>query len=178
MTTFLDTRIKNLKKVSAYDEEFIVAELKLISASINSLELNSTKPAPHLHQFLEARDPASQITAKFEANNKPINLISTYAARVHKHDCYNSPAPQKLDANTNCISNNLKYVDPASQLPLNTSLDRRNTNKCKQLFHNRNELALAPRETQITQTKIPPKRSHSTNIFESHHPQIKSVIFA
>ena len=37
------------KKVSAYDEDFIVAKLKLKSASINSLELNNTKPAPHLH---------------------------------------------------------------------------------------------------------------------------------
>ena len=37
------------KKVSAYDEEFVVAEQKLISTSINALELNTTKSASHLH---------------------------------------------------------------------------------------------------------------------------------
>ena len=142
------------------------------------MELNNTKPAPHLHQLLKAQDPASQITPKFEANNKAINLFSTHAARVHKHGYYNSTAPRKLASNTNCNLNNLKYEDPASQLPLNTSLARRNTNKCKQLFQNQNELTLAPRETQITQYKIPPIRRHSTNIFKTHHPQIKSVLFA
>ena len=39
------------KEISTYDEEFIVAKLKLISTSINSLELNKTKPATHLHQL-------------------------------------------------------------------------------------------------------------------------------
>ena len=104
--------------------------------------------------------------------------MSTHAARVHKHDYYNSPAPRKLASNTNCNLNNLKYVDPASQLPLNTSLARRSTNKFKQLFQYWNELALAPRDTQITQTKIPPIRNYSTNILKSHHSQIKSVVFA
>ena len=37
------------KKVSAYDEELIVAKLKLISTSINALELNNTKSASQLH---------------------------------------------------------------------------------------------------------------------------------
>ena len=37
------------KRVSAYDEEFIVAKLKLISKSINALELKITHPASHLH---------------------------------------------------------------------------------------------------------------------------------
>ena len=86
------------KKVSAYDEEFIEAKLKLISTSINTLELNTTKSASHLHQLLiahnsplqitpkiEAHNPAQQITPKIEANNKAINLISTHAARVCKH---------------------------------------------------------------------------------------------
>ena len=96
------------KKVSAYDEEFIVAKLKIISASINSLELNKTKPALHIHQLIKAHDSASQITPKFEAHNpasqitpkteansKAINLVSTHAARVYKHDYYISPAPRK-----------------------------------------------------------------------------------
>ena len=144
MTTFLDTRLKKLKKVSAYDDEFIVANLKLISASINSLELKNTKSAPHLHQLLLAHDPALQITPKIEANNKAINLISTLAARVYKHVFYNSPAPRKLASNTNCNFNNRKYVDPAPQNPLNTSLAKRNTNKRKQLFQIRSDLTLAP----------------------------------
>ena len=90
------------EKVYAYVEEFIVAKLKLISASIISLELNNTKPAPHLHQLLKADDPASQITPKIEANNRAINLISTHAVRVHKHGYYNSPAPLKLASNIKC----------------------------------------------------------------------------
>ena len=39
------------KNVSAYAEEFIVAKLKLISASINSLVLKTAEPASHLHQL-------------------------------------------------------------------------------------------------------------------------------
>ena len=40
------------KKISTYDEEFIVAKLKLISKSINALELNTEYPASNLHQLL------------------------------------------------------------------------------------------------------------------------------
>ena len=72
----------------------------------------------------------------------------------------------------------MKYVGPASQNPINTSLAQRNTSKRKQLFQIRNELALAPREPQIIQSKIPPIRRDSSNIFKSHHPKIKSVLFA
>ena len=72
-----------------------------------------------------------------------------------------SPAPRKLASNTNCNFNHLKNVDPASQIPLNTSLAKRNTNKRKQLFQIRNEVALAPHETEIIQSKIPPIRRHS-----------------
>ena len=192
------------KKVSAYDEEFIVTKLKLVSTSIISLELNNTKPASHLHQLLiahnpalqitpkieahnpalqitpkiEVQDPALQIAPKIEANNKAINLINTHAAQVHKHVYYNSPAPRKLASNTDCNLNNLKYVDRASQHPLNTSLDQRNTSNRKQLFQIRYELAIAPREPLIIQSKIPPIRRHSSNIFKNHHPKIKSVLFA
>ena len=144
------------KKVSAYDGDLIVAKLKLISTFLNTLELNDTKSASHLRQLfiahnpalqitpkIEAHDPALQTTPKIEANKKAINLINTNAARVYKHVFYNSPAPQKLASNTNCNLNNLKYVDPASQNPLNTSLAQRNTSKRKQLFQIRNELTLA-----------------------------------
>ena len=124
------------------------------------MELNNTKPASHLHQLLvfhnpalqttptidahnpalqiipkiEVHDPALQITPEIEAKNKAITLINTHAARVYKHVYYNSPAPRKLASNTNCNLNNLNYVDPASQNPLNTSLAQRNTSKRKQLF--------------------------------------------
>ena len=179
------------KKFSAYDEEFIVAKLKLFSTSINSLELNNTKPASQLHQLLiahnsalqithkiethnsalqithkiETHNFALQITHKIEANNKVINLISTHAARVCKHVYYNSPAQRKLASNTNRNLNIIKYVDSASQKPLNTSLAQQNTSKNKQLFQIWNGLALAPREPQIIQSKIPPIRRHSSNIF-------------
>ena len=49
---------RKAKKVSAYDEELIVAKLKLISTSINAMELNNTKSASHLHQLLLAHYPA------------------------------------------------------------------------------------------------------------------------
>ena len=158
------------KKVSTHDEEFIAAKLKLISASINSLDLNNTKPAPHLHQLINAYNPASQTARKIEANNKAINLISTPAARVRKHYYYNSPAPRKLASNTNCYLNNLKHATPASQISLHTSLAKRNTNNGKQLFQNRNELTLAQRGTQIIHSKFPPIRRHSFKISKSHHP--------
>ena len=178
------------KKVSTYDEEFIVAKLNLVSTSINSLELNNTKPATNLHKLLikdnpalqitpkiEAHNPALQITPKNEANNKAINLISAPATRVCKHVYYTSPAPRKLASNTNCNLNNLNYVAPASQSPLNTSLAQQNTSKSKQLIQIPNELALAQCEPQIIHSKIPPIRRHSSNI-KNHHSKIKLVLFA
>ena len=70
------------KKISTYDEEFIVAKLNLISKSINALELNTEYPASHLHQLLtnytldpqntskiEILDPALQTTPKNETTN-------------------------------------------------------------------------------------------------------------
>ena len=57
------------EKVSAYDVEFIVTKLTLISTSINALELNNTKPASHLHQLLIAHNPALQFTPKIEKHN-------------------------------------------------------------------------------------------------------------
>ena len=165
------------KKISFYDKEFIVAKLNLISR-INSLDSNKALPKSHLHQLLKTHNPALQITPKVEANNKAINLISTHAARVRKHNYYNSPAPRNLAPNTTCNLNNLKYVDPASQISLNTSLAQNNTNKYKKLVQNRSELALAPRETQILNSKFPPMRRKSTNNFKSHHTQINSVPFA
>ena len=50
------------KKVSAYDEEFIVAKLKLIFKSINALELNITHSASHLHHLLTNHNHALQNT--------------------------------------------------------------------------------------------------------------------
>ena len=40
------------KKVSAYDEEFIVANLKLISASVSTLNTNSIESAIHLNKLI------------------------------------------------------------------------------------------------------------------------------
>ena len=52
------------KKVSAYDEEFIVAKPKLISTSINALELKTTHSASQLHQLLTKHNLKSQTTPK------------------------------------------------------------------------------------------------------------------
>ena len=100
------------KKVSAYDEEFIVEKLKLISASINSLELNNTKSAPHLHQLIIAHNPASQITSKIEAHDSALQITPKTEAhdlalqitpKVEAHD----PALQitpKIEANNKAIN--------------------------------------------------------------------------
>ena len=113
-----------------------------------------------------------------QAHNKAKNLNNTHAARVCKHVYYNSPAQRKLASNSTQNLNNLKNVGSASQNPLNTSLAQQNTSKSKQIFQVRNGIALAPREPQIIQSKIPPIRRHSLNICKSHHPKIKSVLFA
>ena len=52
------------KKVCAYDEEFIVAKLKLIS--VNSLNLKSNESAVQFNKIIQAHDPAHQITPNFE----------------------------------------------------------------------------------------------------------------
>ena len=78
-----------------------------------------------------------QITPEIRANNRAINLISTHAARVRKHDYYNSPAPRNLASNTTCNLQNLNYVDPALQVPLITSLAQHSTTKYKQLVQKR-----------------------------------------
>ena len=119
------------KKVSAYDEEFIVAKLKLISTSINAIEINNTKSASHFYQLLlkhnpalritpkiETHNPASQIKIKIEAHNKAINLISTHAAQVCKHVYYDSLAQRKLASKYNSKLNNLKYVGPSRKIHL------------------------------------------------------------
>ena len=123
------------KKVSAYDEEFIVAKLKLISKSINALELIITHPASYLHHLLEnhtlalqntpkieAHDFVPQIKPKVESSTKSINSISTHATRVNEHIFSNSLAPRKQASNNICELNNLKYATPASQSPIDTYL--------------------------------------------------------
>ena len=166
------------KNVSAYDEEFIVAKIKLISASVISLNLKSNESDVQFNVIIQAHDPAHQITPKFEATINVINLISTHAKRVHKHDSYLSPASQKHIAKTSDNFSNLKYAYPASQISINTSLAKQNTTQCKQSFENRNELSLATRETQFTNSKFPPIRRHSTNTSRSHHPKTEPVLFA
>ena len=179
------------KNVSAYDEEFIVAKLKLISKTINALELNITHPAYHLHHLLanhtlalqntpkiEAHGFVSQIKPKVETSTKSINSISTHATRVNEHVFSNSLAPRKQASNSICELNNLKYAIPASQSPIDTYLALQNTNKSKHLIQIRNKVAFAQRESQNFQSQNPPIKSHSTNISKSHHPKLKSVLFA
>ena len=70
------------KKVSAYDEEFIVAKLKLISTSINALELNTTHSASQLNQLLTKHNLASQTTPKIEAHNSALQITPKIEANT------------------------------------------------------------------------------------------------
>ena len=105
-----------------------------------------------------------------------INLISTHAAHLHKRDYYISVAPPKQA--TNRKLRNSKYAYPASQIPINTSLARRNTTCCCQSLQNWNERYLAKREPQLTKSNFPPIKQHSTNNSKSHSPKLASVHFA
>ena len=142
------------KKVSAYDEEFVVAKLKLICKSINALELNITHSASHIHHLLtnnnlalqktpkiEAHNLVLQITSKVEASTKSINSISSHVSRVSEHVFSNSLAPRKQASNVASELSNLKYAIHAAQNPIYTSLAQQNTNKSKQLIQIRNEVA-------------------------------------
>ena len=128
--------------------------------------------------MIQAHDPAHEITPKYEAIDKAINLISTHAARVHKHGYYISLAPRNQATNTNRKLSNSKYAYLLSQMPINTSFAGRNTIYCKQSFQNWNERYLAERETQFTKSNFPPIRQHSTNKSKSHNPKLASVLFA
>ena len=83
---------------------------------------------------IEAHDSVSQIKPKTETSTKSINSISTHATRVNEHVFSNSLAPRKQASNSICELSNLKYAIPASQSPIDTYLDLRNTNKSKQFF--------------------------------------------
>ena len=166
------------KKGSAYDEESIVSKIKLISASVISLNLKSTEPAPRLNRLMQAQDPAHQITPKIAATYNAINLITTQSTRVHIDDYYLFPAPRNHVTNTSCSSNNSKYAYRASEITINTSIAQRNKTHCKQLFQNGNEKYLAKRDSQFTQPNFPPIRRHFTNVPKSHYPKIASVLFA
>ena len=179
------------KKISTYDEEFIVAKLKLISKSITALELNIEHPTSHLHQLLtnhtldpyktpkiKVHNPAEQITPKFEPSHNSINSISTHATQVREHLFGLSLAKRNHASNSNYQLNNLKYASPASQNLVYTSLALQNTSNIKQLNQIRNKVTYAQREHKITQLQLPPIESHSTNNSQSHHPKLKSVLFA
>ena len=182
---------QKVKKVSAYDEEFFAAKLKLISKPINALELNITHSASHLHHLLtnhnlalqntpkiEAHNPVLQNTSKVEASTISINSISSHATRVSsEHVFSNSLAPRKQVSNVIKELSNLKYAIHTPQSQIHTSLAQQNANKSKQLIQIRNKVAFAQREPQIIQSRIPPIQSHSTSISKSHHPKIKSVLF-
>ena len=182
---------QKVKKIFTYDKEFIVAKLKLISKSINALELKTKYSASHLHQLLthhtlamqnasktKIHKLASQITPKIESNTNSVMSISTHATRLSEHVFSNSLAPRDQASNSICRLNNLKYVTLASQNPLCTSLAPQSTSNSKQLHQIRNKVIFAQREHQITQSQIPPIKSHSTNSSKSPHQKLKSVLFA
>ena len=128
--------------------------------------------------IIEANTPAFQITSKVEASAKSINSIRTHATRVSEHVFSNSLAPRKQASNATSELSNLKNTLHAPQSPIYTSLGQQNTNKCKQSVQIRNKVAFAQRKPQIFQSQIPPIKSDSLNISKSHHPKIKSVLFA
>ena len=115
------------------------------------------------------------MTPNIEANNKAKNVIRAHAARVHKHNYSISIAPRKPGSNTNRNLSHLKYVDPALQLPLNTSLTRRHTSKCKQSFQIRNGRYLVKRKTHMNTSNFPPMKQHSTLNPKSHDPKLALV---
>ena len=179
------------KKVSTYDEEFIVAKLKLISNSINTLELKTEHPTSPLHQLLtnhtldlqntpkiETHISTHEFTPKFESFNSSIKSISTRATQVREHVFSHSLAPRNHTSNSSYQLNNLKYAPLASQNPLSTPLALQNNSNNKQLIQIRNKVACAQHKHQITQLHIPPIESHSENNSKSHHPEFKSVLFA
>ena len=94
--------------------------LKLISASVNSLNLKSNESADQCNKIVHAQDPAHQIAPKFETKITAIKLISTHAKRVHKHFSYLPPAPRNHIANVSGNFNNLKisYSRRSYQLTL------------------------------------------------------------
>ena len=61
----------------------LLPKKKLISASVNSLDLKSNVTATNLHKLIQKHDHAPHITPKFESTTKAINLISTLATLVH-----------------------------------------------------------------------------------------------
>ena len=73
------------KKTSDYDEEFIGAKLNLISASANSLSINSSQSAPYLHNSLKTCNPSLRITTDSESTLSSLNRVNTFDTRLHKH---------------------------------------------------------------------------------------------
>ena len=71
------------KKGSAYDEEFIVAKLKLISTSINEcIRVKQHHSASQLHQLLTKHNLASQTTPKIEAHNSALQITPKIEANT------------------------------------------------------------------------------------------------
>ena len=79
---------------------------------------------------MQALDPAPQITPKIESTSKAINLISSLGTRVHERDYYSSPAPRNQVKNTSNNVNILKSAYPGTQIPIDTSLAKRNAAQC------------------------------------------------
>ena len=63
----------------------LLLKLELISASANSLKLNSTQSAPHLLILLKTYNPAQQITTNCGPIIPSINTISTLDNHLHAH---------------------------------------------------------------------------------------------
>ena len=161
MNTYLDILIGNLEKVSTYDKEFIVEKLKLISASGNSLKIYSYQPAPYLHILLKTYNTAPRITTDSESNMNTINTFSTLDNHLQAHATHLSPAKQNPLVNTSYIASDSKYVYPASQIPINTTLAKRNPLQFKHSFQIQKAKFYAGRETKFYKPSFPLIKKHS-----------------
>ena len=136
--------------------------LKLISASVNSLNLKPNGSAVQFNKIIQARDPAHQITPKFETTITAIKLINTHAKRVHKHVSYLSPAPRNHIANVSGNFNNLKksYSRRSYQLTLQLP------SKMQLIVNNPSKIGInyLSQRNHFTNFKCSLIRRHSTDI--------------
>ena len=89
---FISPIVTTVKKVQTIKLALESLKLiKLISASVTSINLKFKEYPTDLHNLMQVPDPAHQIRPKTEFSYKTINLISTLATTVYKQDYYLPP---------------------------------------------------------------------------------------
>ena len=82
--------------MSAYDEEFIVAKLELISNTATDLRLISATSASPLHLLYLAEAPPQQMTSTISTESFSINATSIFAQQLCMINCNYSLASRNL----------------------------------------------------------------------------------